>query len=220
MERRFTARWEKSWRWREERRRREKGLANCRRSNVPVGRALWTSIIAETGRVEWLRTACIIFPRSSSTNVHVRGCLRNVDSRTTTEVDLEEEDAKRTKKRKKKNSRHFFVARVDIACLYSSLRYISIDCFKKEVEKFFFSKRNGKLIKLRHGVRGVADWSIVHVAKLDFVVSLPTDQSATFPARAHNPSGWKIASLSLLCSTSRASYNAASLLQIDRNSSR
>lgn len=99
----------------------------------------------------------IIFPRSSSTNVHVRGCLRNVDSRTTTEVDLEEEDAKRTKKRKKKNSRHFFVARVDIACLYSSLRYISIDCFKKEVEKFFFSKRNGKLIKLRHGVRGVAD---------------------------------------------------------------
>lgn len=49
------------------------------------------------------------------------------------------------------------LARVDIACLYSSLRYISIDCFKKEVEKFFFSKRNGKLIKLRHGVRGVAD---------------------------------------------------------------
>lgn len=145
MERRFTARWEKSWRWREERRGREKGLANCRRSNVPVGRALWTSIIAETGRVEWLRTACIIFPRSSSTNVHVRGCLRNVDSRTTTEVDLEEEDAKRTKKRKKKNSRHFFVARVDIACLYSSLRYISIDCFQEGSGKILFLEAERKI---------------------------------------------------------------------------
>lgn len=87
----------------------------------------------------------IIFPRSSSTNVHVRGCLRNVDSRTTTEVDLEEEDAKRTKKRKKKNSRHFFVARVDIACLYSSLRYISIDCFQEGSGKILFLEAERKI---------------------------------------------------------------------------